>query len=74
MSIGLPFTWILHDAGKLEFQERWYGWRSLRLGILIGGPYGLIGDGIWGSELAQPTDSDPCLQVMLVGMKRRIRH
>jgi hypothetical protein len=22
MSIGLPFTRILHDAGKLEFQER----------------------------------------------------
>jgi hypothetical protein len=29
------------------------------LGILFGSPYGLIGDGIWGSELAQPTDSDP---------------
>jgi hypothetical protein len=25
MSIGLPFTRILHDAGKLEFQERWSG-------------------------------------------------
>jgi len=29
------------------------------LGILFGSPYGLIGDGIWGSELAQPTDLDP---------------
>jgi hypothetical protein len=29
------------------------------LGILFGSPYGLIGDGIWGSELALLTDSDP---------------
>jgi hypothetical protein len=29
------------------------------LGILFGSPYGLIGDGIWESELVLPTDSDP---------------
>jgi hypothetical protein len=29
------------------------------LGILFGSPYGLIGDGIWGSELVLPPDLDP---------------
>ena len=60
MSIGLPFTRILHDAWKLEFQERWSGLEVAAVGnssseVLTG----LIGDGIWGSELAQPTDLDP---------------
>jgi hypothetical protein len=60
MSIGLPFTRILLDAGKLEFQERWSGLEVAAVGnssseVLTG----LIGDGIWESELAQPMDSDP---------------
>jgi Ca2+/Na+ antiporter len=75
MSIGLPFTRILLDAGKLEFQERWSGLEVAAVGnssseVLTG----LIGDGIWESELALSDWFGSCIQVMLVGMKRRIQH
>jgi len=63
----LPFTWILLDAGKLEFQERWSGLEVAAVGnssseVLTR----LIDDRILGSELALPdgfgslSPSDAC--------------
>ena len=59
MSIGLPFTRILHDAWKLEFQERWSGLEVAAVGHPLRKSLRADRRRHWGSELAQPTDSDP---------------
>jgi len=74
MSIGLPFTRIPLDAWKLEFQKRWSGLEVAAVGHPLRKPLQADRRRHWGSELVLPTDSDPCLQEMLVGMKQRIRH
>jgi len=70
MSIGLPFTWILLDAGKLEFQERWSGLEVAAVGnssseVLTR----LIDDRILGSELALPDGFGPCPPCDAFGLK-----